>query len=82
MPLFGSHVCPFGQVPQSTTQPQPSDMIPHAWPAWAQVFGMQPPAVGSHAHTFGVPPTPQSCPAVQVPQSRTPPQPSPAMPQL
>jgi hypothetical protein len=54
--------------------PQPSLLAPQLLPCAAQVAGVQP-------QTLGVPPPPQVCGAVQLPQLSVPPQPSGIEPQ-
>jgi hypothetical protein len=70
-------------LPQSTVPPQPSGAIPHVAPialhATAAVAGTQ---AAMPPHLKWVPPPPQVSGAVQVPQLRVPPQPSPISPQL
>jgi hypothetical protein len=85
------HVVPAGHgVPPSspahwTRPPQPSATTPQFIPAGQLVRGMQP---AEPPHTLGVPPPPSALPppqvwgSEQVPQSITPPQPSPCWPQL
>src|SRR6476620_6470269 len=81
------HTSPLEHVPQppAIKPPQPSPtLVPQLKPSCAQVLGTQ---VGA-PHLLGVPPPPQ-VPLAQVPQPglllaslATPPQPSPAVPQL
>lgn len=60
---------------QVIVPPQPSGAAPQATPAGQVVAGVQP-------QTFGVPPPPHVCGAVQLPQFSVPPQPSETVPQL
>jgi hypothetical protein len=62
---------PAWQDPQSSTLPQPSEMLPQVAPALAHVVGAQPQALFEHV-----------CPGGHEPQSTTLPQPSEMLPQL
>ena len=72
------HTEPAGHVPQSSEPPQPSPAGPHDRFSAEQVSGWHDGA----PHTPGVPPPPQVCGSLQLPQppSMTLPQPSPAGP--
>jgi len=77
------HVCPVGHAPQfAVSPPQPSATTPHWAPAWAHERGVHPPPPPPPPQVNGVPPPPQVSGAVHVPQSITPPQPSPIGPQV
>src|SRR4051812_43988588 len=73
---------PIGQVSgHCCVPPQPLPMVPQYWPPPG---GLQPIGVQSDTgapQTPATPPPPQVCGAVQVPQSRVAPQPSPMLPQ-
>jgi hypothetical protein len=76
-------VSPVPQVPQlAVSPPQPSATTPHVAPAWAHVRGVHDPGPLPPPHVNRVPPPPQVSGAVHVPQSITPPQPSPIGPHV
>jgi hypothetical protein len=71
---LATHVRLAGQVPQSSTPPHPSPIIPQLAPSESQVCAAQP-------HLFMTPLPPHVWGAVQLPQWSIPPQPSGASPQ-
>jgi len=69
-------------MPQSVSPPQPLPILPqNVAAAELQGVGVQVPESGAAPHTFGVPAPPQVNPPEQFPQSISPPQPSPTLPQ-
>jgi len=65
--------CPhFGQT---SSEPQPSSIVPHLAPSASQVLGVQP-------HLLGTPLPPQVRGGWHIPQSSVPPHPSDVVPQL
>jgi len=52
--LLFVHVCPFGQVPQSSVPPQPSARAPQVPPCAEHVVGVQPPEHDATGLSVGV----------------------------
>jgi hypothetical protein len=69
-------------MPQSVSPPQPLPILPQkVAAAELQGVGVQVPESGAAPQTFGVPAPPHVKPPAQFPQSISPPQPSPTLPQ-